>query len=80
VLLDRADRGRAARASERLIDGNACEPRFERVRPTKLIEVVLGANVCGLHDVARLVVIAHDAAREAEQQAVVAPHEQLVER
>ena len=41
--------------------------------------MVIGADVRGLDDVARLVVVAHDAAREAEQQAVVPPHQELEE-
>ena len=80
VLLGLDDLGRAAHAAERFVDGDAREPGLEAVRAAKLVEVVVGANVRGLHDVARLVVVAHDAAREAEQQAVVPPHQELEER
>ena len=46
----------------------------------ELVEVVIRAHVRGLHDVARLVVVANDAACESEQQPVVPPHQELEER
>ena len=73
------NRGRAAHAAERLVDGDAREPPFESGRTAKLVEMVVSADVGSLHDVARLVVVAHDAAREAEQQTVIPPHQELEE-
>ena len=80
VLLGVDDLGRAAHAAERFVDRDTREPCLETGGPAELVEVVIGADVRGLHDVARLVVVAHDAAREPEQQPVVPPHQELEER
>ena len=80
VLLGVGRRRRAARAAERLVDGDAREPRLETGGAAKLVEVVVGANVGRLDDVARFVVVANDAACESEQQPVVPPHQELEER
>src|SRR5687767_7982855 len=78
VLVVDQDQG-LAYACACLVERYLCQPRFESVWPAELVELAIGAQVRFLHYVAGLVVVAHDAAREPEEEAVVPPHDELVQ-
>ena len=58
-------------AAQRFVQGNARDPRAESGIAAERIETGKGADVGFLNDIFRLRIIAQDAARDAEQTAIV---------
>ena len=69
-----------AHAGERFIDGDASEPGAEGGAAGELIQVLVGADVGGLHDLFGEGVVAGDGAGGAIEALVVAAHDDFKER
>jgi hypothetical protein len=61
--------------AERLVQGDAREPSREAGLATPIGECGEGADIGFLHDLLSLEIVLHDGADEAEEPAIVAPHD-----